>query len=119
MNWAKMVVTYETINYTIKFNANGGSGTMSNLAMTYNTAKNLTANAFTRPGYTFLGWSTNSSATTATYKDKQSVNNLTTDVGATINLYAIWEANTYTITFNANGGTLPSGLSTLSPTYNS
>ena len=92
------------ISYTVKFNANGGSGTMANLAMTYGTAKTLTANAFTRTGYTFKGWATSSGATTAAYTDKQSVNNLTSTANGTVNLYAVWQVNTYTVKFNANGG---------------
>ncbi|MBQ8112065.1 MAG: InlB B-repeat-containing protein, partial [Kiritimatiellae bacterium] len=92
------------ISYTVKFNANGGSGTMANLAMTYGTAKALTANAFTRTGYTFKGWATSSGATTAAYTDKQSVNNLTSTANGTVNLYAVWQVNTYTVKFNANGG---------------
>ena len=92
------------ISYTVKFNANGGSGTMANLAMTYGTAKTLTANAFTRTGYTFKGWATSSGATSAAYTDKQSVKNLTATAGATVNLYAVWQVNTYSVKFNANGG---------------
>ena len=92
------------ISYTVKFNANGGSGTMANLAMTYGTAKTLTANAFTRTGYTFKGWATSSGATTAAYTDKQSVNNLTSTANGTVNLYAVWQVNTYSVKFNANGG---------------
>lgn len=77
--------------YTIAFNANSGTGSMSNLAMTVGTAKNLTANTFTRSGYTFLGWSTNKNATAATYTDKQSVKNLATS--GTVTLYAVWQKN--------------------------
>lgn len=82
-------------SYTIKFNANGGSGSMSDLAMTYGTAKNLTANSFTKTESKFLGWSKSPTATTATYTDKQSVNNLVTS--GTITLYAVWKLNRYTI----------------------
>ncbi len=91
--------------YTVKYNANGGSGTMSNSSHTYDVSKALTSNAFTKSGYTFLGWSTNSSATTATYTDGQSVKNLTSTNGDTVNLYAVWsKIPTYTISYNANGG---------------
>ena len=102
--------------YTVKFNANGGTGTMSNQSFTYNTAKALTANSFTRTGHTFLGWSTSSSATTATYTDKQSVKNLTSTDGGTVTLYAVWKPNTYTVKFNANGGN--GTMSNQSFTYN-
>lgn len=78
-------------SYTIAFNANGGSGTMPNVSMTVGVAKNLPANKFTRTGYTFLGWSTNKSAASPTYKDKQSVKDLAQS--GTVTLYAIWKKN--------------------------
>ena len=89
-----VTVTEKTKTYTVVYKANGGSGTMSNSTHTYNVAKELNANKFTRSGYTFLGWSQSSTATTATYKDKQSVKNLTSTDGATVTLYAVWQKNT-------------------------
>lgn len=48
-----------TINqYTVTFNANTGSGTMAGQTANYNAATALTANAFTKTGYTFAGWNT-------------------------------------------------------------
>ena len=91
--------------YTVKYNANGGSGTMANSSHRYDVSKALTSNSFAKGGYTFVGWATSSSATTATYTNGQSVKNLTSTNGATINLYAVWsEIPTYTINYNANGG---------------
>ena len=90
--------------YTIKFNANGGTGTMDDEPLAYGIGKALTANAFTRTGYTFQGWATSASGAKV-YTDKQSVSNLTATAGATVNLYAAWKANTYSVKFNANGGT--------------
>ena len=100
--------------YSVKFNANGGSGSMSNQSMTYDQSKALTANAFSKTGYTFKGWATSSSGSVA-YSNSQSVKNLSATQGATVNLYAVWGANTYTITFNANGGT--GSMSNQSMTY--
>lgn len=100
-----LYAVWQTNAYTVKYNANGGSGSMSNSSHIYDTAKSLNANAFTRSGYIFLGWSTSSSATTPTYTDKQSVKNLTSTNGSTVNLYAVWQANTYTVKYNSNGGT--------------
>ncbi len=88
---------YTPIQYTVKYNANGGTGTMANSTHTYDASKALTANGFTRTGYTFLGWSTSASATTATYKDKQSVKNLTSTNGGTVTLYAVWQKNPVTV----------------------
>lgn len=82
--------------YTVKYNANGGSGTISDSSHTYDTAKTLNANTFTKTGYTFLGWSTSSTATTAQYTDKQSVKNLTATNGGTVTLYAVWSKNAHT-----------------------
>ena len=84
-------VTEKTKTYTVVYDANGGKGTMSDSTHTYNVAKNLNANTFTRSGYSFLGWSLSSDATTATYTDKQSVKNLTSTDGATVTLYAVWQ----------------------------
>lgn len=75
--------------YQVIYNANNGSGTMSNSTHDYRTAEALTANAFTRTGYSFLGWSTSPTATTATYTNRQSVSKLTYD-SPTITLYAVW-----------------------------
>lgn len=76
--------------YTVKFNANGGTGTMANQSFTYGTAQNLKANAFTRNGYSFVGWATGANGAKV-YSDKQSVNNLTTTANGTVNLYAVWK----------------------------
>ena len=93
-----------TINtYSIHFNANGGSGVMSNEQFTYGETKALTANAFTREGYTFAGWSTSANGDVV-YTDGEEVSNLTATDGATIDLYAKWTAHTYTVHFDANGG---------------
>ena len=46
-------------SYTIVFNANGGTGSMNNISMTYGTATNLTQNVFAKSGYEFLGYRKN------------------------------------------------------------
>lgn len=90
-------------SYSVKFNPNGGAGEMANQEFVYGAAQNLTANAFTRTGYTFQGWTTSADGAKV-YDDKQSVNNLTTTANGTVNLYAVWVANNYSVQFNANGG---------------
>jgi len=90
--------------YTIKFNANGGKGTMKPLSATYGKSVALRANAFKRTYWTFLGWAKTKGATEVEYKNKQKVKNLTSASGKTVTLYAVWRRNTYTVKFNANGG---------------
>ena len=101
--------------YTVKFYANGGSGSMSNQVFTYGTAQDLTANTFNRVGYTFAGWATSENGNVV-YDDKQSVKNLTTTNGGTVNLYAKWTADQYTVTLNNQNATT-AGTASVTATY--
>lgn len=47
---------WKPITWTIKYDANGGSGTMADTKHIYNTVIHITYNAFTRLGYSFNGW---------------------------------------------------------------
>ncbi len=86
--------------HTVTFMSNGGSGSMSPQTADIPTA--LTANAFTRTGYTFSGWNTDAGGGGTAY-----ANSATYDFSADITLYAQWTAAMYTVTFDANGGTTP------------
>ncbi len=75
--------------YTVKFDANGGTGTMPNASFIYGTGKPLPANTFTKESNTFLGWSkTRTSA--VVYTDKQIISTLTATNNGTVTLYAKW-----------------------------
>ena len=76
--------------YYIRFNANGGTGTMENQEMTYGTSDILTPNSFEKAGYIFARWSTEQNGSGDNYSDKQNVNNLTATNGAIVDLYAQW-----------------------------
>lgn len=93
--------------YTVKYNANGGTGTTVSSSHVYGTAKALTANGFTRTGYSFTGWNTAANGTGTSYSDKQSVSTLTT--GSEIELFAQWGQATYQVVFNTQGGIITSG----------
>ncbi|MCH5198310.1 MAG: bacterial Ig-like domain-containing protein [Oscillospiraceae bacterium] len=95
------------ITYTVNYKGNGSTGgiTMQSEHI-YGVNKNLTPNGFTRDGYTFVGWGASKDAKTAIYKDKESVVNLCKDNNGLITLYAIWEANTYYVSFNLNSSLL-------------
>jgi uncharacterized repeat protein (TIGR02543 family) len=101
---------WNPIQYTVSFDANGGSGTMANQSFTYGVSQNLRSNTFTNEGYTFAGWAI-SAGGPVEYTNGQSVNNLTTTHGATVTLYAQWDViPQYTITFDRNdatSGTVP------------
>lgn len=78
--------------YTVKYNANGGSGTMSNSSHTYGVASQLRTNTFTRANYTFLGWSTSSTGAVVYANGAPAPQNISSN-GEQINLYAIWSQN--------------------------
>jgi uncharacterized repeat protein (TIGR02543 family) len=85
--------------YTISYNANGGSGAPSSQTKTHGTNLKLSTSIPNRAGYIFAGWSS-----TSTGAVKWSAGGTySTDSSAT--LYAVWTPSSYTITYNANGGT--------------
>lgn len=81
--------------YTVKYNANGGNGTMSNSVFKVGSSETLRLNSFTpQIGYTFGGWASsvaNATAGTVLRANGAPHNNLSTIDGATFNLYAIWK----------------------------
>ena len=94
------------------FDANGGSTpSPTSKAVTYGSTYGTLATT-SRTGYTFAGWFTAASGGTQVTS--------ATIVGTASNhtLYAQWTANTYTVTFDANGGSTPSPT-TKSVTYGS
>ena len=86
-------------SYKVTYNANGGTGAPSAQTKWKDQTLTLSSTKPTRTGYSFLGWSTSSTATSATYSAGGSY---TANAAAT--LYAVWKANTYKVTYNANGG---------------
>lgn len=101
-------------NYKVRYNGNGAtSGTMTDSSHVYGTAKVLTRNAYARTGYTFTGWNTKSDGKGTAYADGASVKNLTANKDGVVTLYAQWKANSYTLTYDANGGTVSTSSKTL------
>jgi uncharacterized repeat protein (TIGR02543 family) len=105
-NWAVvssivLTVTTNETDYTLSYNANGGSGAPSSQTGTGVGSYTFTISSTkpTRTGYTFLGWSLSSTATSASYQPGGSITLTASDI-----LYAVWKANTYTVSYNANGG---------------
>lgn len=93
-------------SYTLAYNANGGSGapgnqTGSNTRTSPSYTFTISSTKPTRAGYDFLGWSTSSTATTASYQPSGSI---TVTSSGTTTLYAVWKvSNTVRI---VNGSSL-------------
>lgn len=82
----------------ISYNANGGSGAPGNTYF-YGSTEGITLSSTvpTRTGYTFLGWATSSSASTATYSAGQYIGTRSSNLA----LYAVWSVSSYNITLTA------------------
>ena len=104
--------------YTVKYDCNGGSNAPSNQTATYDSTFTVATNTCTKTGYTFNGWydPTNVSWTgwSGTWKYDNGQYGITNN---SLTLKAQWKTNTYTLTFNANGGSVSTNSKTV--TYNS
>lgn len=85
----------------VSFDANGGSGTMSDQMVKKNSATSLKANTFTRSNYIFVGWNTKADGGGKSFKNGASVT-----FNTNTKLYAQWKIESE---FCAYLG-LPSGL---------
>ncbi len=77
----------------VLFDANGGSGSMTAQSFDSGVAKSLSANTFTKTGYTFNGWNTLANGSGTAYTDKQEVTFSPANDGDSITLYAQWKCN--------------------------
>ena len=100
--------------YVVSYNTNGGVGLPTRSTDSYNYGSPAltlpTIGTMTRQGFTFRGWGTTSttavgSAMTTTYTPT-----------ASITLYAIWQGNPYTVTFNKNESSATGTMATQSIT---
>ena len=88
-------------NNTLHFESNGGSGKMSDITIATDAKEKLSANAFTKTGYDFVGWAETENGSKV-YSDGDSYTMGTENA----TLYALWTPKTYKITYNLNGGQL-------------
>ncbi len=77
--------------YYVKYNANGGAGSMENSEHIYGIASNLSPNAFAKSGSKFIGWATSSAGNVA-YSNSQAVSDLTTVKNGVVELFAKWQS---------------------------
>lgn len=96
---------WKPIAYTVSFDGNyNDSGIMKDMSCSYDKSYSIPKNSFTRSGYTFIGWGTSDSDTSAIYKDQAVIKNLTDEDDSDICLYALWKRNSYTVSYNSNDG---------------
>ena len=104
-NYYVLSPIWEANTYKVSFNANGGVFTSGETVKNENRIFDSTYGALpsdpNRLGYTFKGWSTIKDDESGKIDSKTIVS-----IGNNHTLYALWSANEYYVTFNANGGTV-------------
>ena len=76
-------------NYTVSYNANGGNGAPASQTASAGSTISLSSTVPTKSGYTFVGWATSSTATSASYFPGSSYK-----VTENVTLYAVWSSST-------------------------
>ena len=95
-----IILRYEiSTSYTVSFNTNGGTGTMSDQSDSSSTT--LTSNSLSRDGFTFDGWNTSPDGSGTDYAD-----GATYAFGADLTLYAQWTTSSPLLTCDINQGAL-------------
>lgn len=95
------VARFRLKQYVLRYDANGGTGTMEGQTFPHGQAHPLEKCAFSREGYRFVGWATESTGKVK-YEDQKSIKldeefkNLTND-NDVVTLYAVWEEQSVTI----------------------
>lgn len=116
-NVVVLYAKWKANNYNVVFDGNNhSSGATAAVTCTYNEDCTLPSNGFSRTGYTFKGWSTTKGGSIK-YENNGYVRNLTPVKDATVTLYAVWEANTYTVKFDKNSSEATGNVGSVVCTY--
>lgn len=99
-------------NHAVTFNNNTGSGSMADQVANSSTA--LTANSFTKTGYSFTGWNTQANGQGTAYTNQEVYS-----FDEPLTLYAQWQLIPYTVTYDSQGGSsVSNGSYTIGSTIN-
>lgn len=87
-----------TATYTVRYNANQGSGTVASSTFLSSTTI-ANGNALSRGGYTFAGWNTSAQGSGTPYAINASYS-----TAADLNLSAVWNPQQYSVTYSTGNG---------------
>ena len=96
-------ITYKLNTYTVSYDGNGSDGGAVPGVQSFTSGSSATvigAGTMTRTGYTFTGWNTAANGTGTPYVAGDYYSS-----DANLTLYAQWQINTYTVTFDGNNHT--------------
>lgn len=106
------VALFRLKQYVLRYDANGGTGTMEDQTFPHGQAHPLEKCAFSREGYSFVGWATEKEGKVK-YEDQKSIKldeefqNLTND-NEKVYLYAVWQEQRVTLSYEPNDAELGS-----------
>lgn len=103
----KLYAVWAANNYKIVYDGNASDANNvpePQTGIAFDEEVALSSGAPTRSGYRFLGWSLTPGSIAAAYQPGDKVKGLVADADGEVILYAVWAANSYTIAFDANGG---------------
>lgn len=114
------VALFRLKQYVLRYDANGGTGTMEDQTFPHGQAHPLEKCAFSREGYRFVGWATKPEGGEVKYEDQTNIKldkefpNLKDD-NEGVTLYAVWEEQSVTLSYEPNDAELGSVSSASEP----
>ncbi len=99
-----LYASWERKKYTINYHKNFGADEADSVPAYCDEQVTIKECEYTRKGYEFKEWNTKSDGKGTAYTPGETVDALSGEKDKTIDLYAIWEAEQYTVTFDADGG---------------
>ncbi len=103
-----LYAVWSPVEYTVRFDANGGEGTMADAVVRYDEVYTVPGCGFSKAGVDFLGWATNVAAGVA-FVGGEAVSNLAAKAGAVVTFYAVWTETRY-VAFYGNGADNPDAM---------
>lgn len=104
-----MTLQFKTNEYTYRFNANGGTGSMSDIKAKHGTSVKIPTSTFKKDYYTQTDWNTVAGGTGTKYALGGTVSGYSGKDGDVVTLYAQWRKNKVSISYHVNGGKMGSG----------
>lgn len=108
-SYSTFYAQYKKKVFTITFDANGGINPPADILYEYGDSFKISTDKPEREGYTFDSWNTAKDGS----GEKYATSTTHRKVNASLTLYAKWKVNTYTLTFDPNGGTMTTSERTI------
>ena len=104
-----MTLQFKTNEYTYRFNANGGTGSMSDIKAKHGISVKIPASTFKKDYHTQTDWNTVAGGTGTKYALGGTISGYSGKDGDVVTLYAQWRKNKVSISYHVNGGKMGSG----------